>query len=823
MHRFLFLILFITGTSVFAQQNKVIVFGYVRDSLNQPISNVNITESVSGVYTISGENGYYQIEIDAEKSVELAFSYIGRPTRMIRIPARHAGERFKSDVEMQYGIRLSEYTVTEERDREKVSMQTIDPRSVSSLPNTTGSFETVLKTLPGVTSNNEMSAQYNVRGGNYDENLIYVNDIEIYRPFLPRTGQQEGLSFIHSELVQNVKFSAGGFESRYGDKLSSVLDIRYRDPKKFASSVNVSLLGAQVSAEGASPNKRFTAVIGARYWTNQLLVGSLDTKGDYRPSFADVQTWLTWHLKDNLSVSFLGSYAQNKYLVVPQTRETVFGTVKNAVALRMVFNGSDLMEYRTSTMAVMLNFQPTNKLQLKAYASLFLTDESEFFTIEGGYKLEEVETNFGSDNFGRARASLGIGYFLNNARNRLNATIINAGHRGYFTHDNHYFQWGAQIQHEEITDKINEWRFVDSLGFAKPGLNENGQIVMNEYITGNNHVVSYRLSGYVQDAFTMNKAYHMILNYGIRSNWWSLNDENVVSPRIQFSVEPNRPHNRAVLSKLKDGVLKKDLILKVAFGVYYQPPIYREFRRFDGSMNLNIRAQRSIHYIVGGDMNFRAWNRPFKFFGEAYYKKLDNLIPYETDNVRIRYYANNIASGYATGIDLRVNGEFVKGTESWASISLLSTQEKLTQDVNGNPINMGYVRRPTDQRFSASIMFQDYLPKFPSFRMYLNLVYGSGFPFGPPDHNRYGDTLDMPSYKRVDIGFLKIIVDENSKKASDWRKYFKSAQIGLEVFNLLDINNTISYLWLQDISGRTWAVPNFLTSRRLNLRVIAKF
>lgn len=815
---FLFMLL---SSTLFAQQGKVLVYGHIEDSLHEPITNANITEVGTSNFTISNDKGYYELYVESNRIIEIAISYIGRPTFKIKIPPQQPGSKYKADAHMSYGVSLAEFVYTEERDREKVSMQTIDPKVMATLPNPSGSIEGVLKTLPGVTSNNEMSAQYNVRGGNYDENLIYVNDIEIYRPFLPRTGQQEGLSFIHSEMVQNVKFSAGGFESRYGDKLSSVLDIKYREPKKFGATANVSLLGVQSHVEGASNNKRFTYLLGARYWTNQLLVGSLDTKGDYRPSFADIQTYLTYHLKDNLSISVLASYAHNKYLVVPETRETVFGTVKTALALRMYFNGSDLMEYRTGTGAVMLNFQPSNSLQLKFYTSGFYSQENEYFTVEGAYRLEELETDFGSDNFGKAKASLGIGYFLNNARNTLQAVIFNIGHRGFLTKGRHAIQWGAQIQHEEIHDKVNEWKYLDSLGFAKPGLH-NGEIVMNEYIHGNNTVISNRVNAYMQDALTLNKAYNMLLNYGVRTNWWSYNNQNVVSPRVQISFEPNRPHNRAVYNKLSEGKLKRDIVLKAAWGVYYQPPVYREFRRFDGSINPNIKAQRSIHYIVGGDMNFKAWNRPFKFFAEAYYKQLDNLIPYEIDNVRIRYYADNTASGYATGLDMRVNGEFVKGAESWASLSLLSTEEKITKDVNGNPIDGGYVRRPTDQRLTASIMFQDYLPKFPSFRMYLNLVYGSGFPFGPPDHNRYGDTLQMPAYRRVDIGFMKILVDENAKTKTGWKKNMRSAMVGVEIFNLLDINNVISYLWVQDIAGRTWAVPNYQTSRRLNVRLIIK-
>lgn len=823
---FLFVVLGLLLAAGVQAQRNAIIYGTIRDSLNRPIADVNIAVIGTELLTFSNENGSFQIGVPPNVSYDIGFSYIGRPTTRYSVRALAPGERYLLNVNMEYGVRLGEVVVQEERDRDKVSMQVINPKTVSTLPNVSGSFETILKTLPGVTSNNEMSSQYNVRGGNYDENLIYVNDIEIYRPFLPRSGQQEGLSFIHSELVENVKFSSGGFEARYGDKMSSVLDIQYKRPKKFASSVNLSLLGAQTHIEGSTGNRRFTYLLGARYWTNQYVVSTLDTKGSYKPSFSDVQTLLTYHLKDNLSISVLASYAQNKYLVIPETRETIFGTVKQALALRIFFNGQDLMEYRTATGAVSMVYQPTSKMQVKFYSSVFYSNENELFTLEGAYRLEEVETDFGSDNFGKSKGSKGIGYFLNNARNQIEAMVYNAGFRGYNTVGNSSIQWGGQIQAEQIHDKLNEWHYIDSLGFAQPSL-VNGNIVMNEYISARNSLNSYRLSGYVQNSQLLNKVNNMRLNYGVRTNWWSYNSENVISPRMQFSFEPNRRHNKSIIIGDQKGELKKDLVLKAAVGFYYQPPFYRELRNFDGVLNPNIKAQRSIHYIVGGDMNFKWQDRPFKFFAEAYYKQLDNLIPYEIDNVRIRYYANNSATGYATGIDMRVNGEFVKGTESWISVSLLSTEEKIkdaiVKDADGNRIEPGYVRRPTDQRVNVSVMFQDYLPRFPDYRMYLNLVYGSGLPFGPPDRNRYGDTLTMPSYRRVDIGFLKVVVDENDTQKSGWKKHFKSALIGLEVFNLLDVQNTISYLWIQDVEARTWAVPNYLTGRRVNVRVIMKF
>ncbi|AMS27450.1 hypothetical protein AEM51_10895 [Bacteroidetes bacterium UKL13-3] len=826
MHKrlLLFFGVFVSCTLFVHAQKNAIVFGIIRDSLGRAIADVNVAGIATDQLTISNERGYFQLSLPANTPVEIGFSYIGRPNKRIALRLLAPGEKYELNVNMEYGVRLTEVVVSEERDRDKVSVQTINPKTVTTLPNVSGSFESILKTLPGVTSNNELSSQYNVRGGNYDENLIYVNDIEIYRPFLPRSGQQEGLSFIHTELVENVKFSAGGFEARYGDKLSSVLDIQYKKPKKFAASTNLSFLGAQTHVEGSLPNRRFTYLLGARYWTNQYVVSTLDTKGSYKPSFSDVQTLLTYHVKDNLSVSFLGSYAQNKYLVVPDTRETVFGTVKQALALRIFFNGQDLMEYRTATGALSVNYQPTQKLQLKLYSSVFYSNENELFTIEGAYRLEEVETDFGSDNFGKSKASKGIGYFLNNARNQINAVVMNAGHRGYYTIGNNSLQWGAQIQAEQISDKLNEWRYVDSLGFAQPSL-VNREIVMQEYISANNTLNSYRLNGYVQNSQVLNKVNNMRINYGLRSNWWSYNKENVISPRIQFSFEPNRGYNRALAAGSVKGNPKRDIILKAAVGFYYQPPFYRELRNFSGQLNTNIKAQRSIHYIAGGDINFKAWDRPFKFFAEAYYKQLDNLIPYEIDNVRVRYFADNSASGYATGIDMRVNGEFVKGTESWLSVSILNTEEKINGvvDAAGNNVKPKYVRRPTDQRVNVSLMFQDYLPKFPTYRMYLNLVYGSGLPFGPPDRNRYNDIQTMPSYRRVDIGFLKVVVDENDTQKAGWKRYFNSAMVGLEIFNMLDVQNTISYLWIQDVEARTWAVPNYLTGRRVNLKVVAKF
>lgn len=806
-------------------QKTATLFGTITDSVGHEIADVNILVPNQKSMAVSDENGNYTIQVPEGIPLELVFSFVGMQAHKTSIEALLPGEKRKLNIQLA-GLSLKTFVLMGEKEREKVSMYTIDPKKAEGIVNVSGSFEQILKTLPGVSSNTELSSQYNVRGGNYDENLIYVNDIEIYRPFLPRSGQQEGLSFIHTELVQNVKFSAGGFEARYGDKMSSVLDIKYKDPKKFASSINAGLMGVQTHVEGASKNLRFTYLIGARYWSNKYVLGTMDVKGDYQPTFYDLQTLLNFHLRENLTISLLGSYAQNKYYFIPQNRETTFGTVNRAYRLNIYFDGSDLMEYKTATGAATISFKPTPFTQLKLIASSFYSNENEIFTVEGAYRMSDIETDMGSDNFAQARNLKGVGYFITNARNAVIANVNNIGHRGYHSTRKNNLQWGAFFQTEKIQDKLHEWYYDDSSGFSRPPIDSNGNFNLSNYLDTRLNLQSYRFNGYVQNGQTINKDYNAILTYGIRANYWSFNQQTVISPRFQFGFEPNRKHNRLVKDKLIDGDKRKDWMIRAAYGWYYQAPFYRELRDFTGTLNPNIKAQRAIHYVLGGDVNFIAWNRPFKFVTEAYFKQLDNLIPYEIDNVRIRYFANNNSSGYASGIDFRINGEFVKGAESWASLSFMKTEEKITdaKDASGNLITPHYIPRPTDQRLTFAIYFQDYLRGNPKIRMNFNLVYGSGMPFGVPDHNRYNDVYRMPSYRRVDIGLNRVLIAEDSKERDNfWRKKIKSAWIGLEVFNLLGVNNTISYIWIEDVSANRYAVPNYLTNRRINLRLLVKF
>lgn len=830
---FCFLLLFI-GANYFAiaQNEKASVSGLVRDSLGQLMDGVTVSVINENIVGLTNENGYYKITVNANKPIKLRFNYFGSKGENFDIPALKSKEKYELNVNLNIGLVLGPVEIKEERYREQISSFTIDAKQLSVNPSPIPGVEQILKTLPGVSSNNELSAQYNVRGGNFDENLVYVNDIEIYRPFLPRSGQQEGLSFIHSDLVKSIKFSAGGFEAKYGDKMSSVLDIKYKDPKKTTSSINIGLLGVQASTEGASKNLRFTYLIGARYWSNKYVVSSLDTKGDYQPSFTDVQALLTYHLRSDLSFSILSSYAQNRYFLVPTDRQTTFGTVKQALQLNVYFDGADLMEYRTTTTAASLVYNPTRKLQLKLISSMFYSNENELFTIEGAYRLSELETDQGSTNFGRAKSLRGVGYFINNARNGIEATVINVGHRGSYNKGKNNIQWGAFVQTENINDKLKEWNYRDSAGFAQPTL-INGQLVLLDYLRTSISLNTFRLNAYVQNTRVLNSQNNMVLTYGIRSNWWSFTNENVISPRFQFSFEPNKKHNKKIFETNKTDTnwtskMRKNWIIKASYGWYYQTPFYRELRGFDGTLNPNIKSQKSIHYVLGAEMNFKAWNRPFKFTAEAYYKDLSNLIPYEIDNVRIRYFADNISRGYATGIDLRVNGEFVRGTESWASLSLMNTQEI----ISGQKTKAGileserFVPRLTNQALQFAILFQDYFPNNPSYKVNLMLVYGSGFPFGIPDQNRYNDINTMPSYRRVDIGFTKDLIAMNLKpkqRNTFFKKNIKYANIAVEVFNMLGVDNTISYTWLQDATAQTWAVPNYLTSRRLNVRLQMKF
>ena len=842
-------------------QGTATVFGVILDSLNQPIEKVDIVIVGTNTGTSSKRNGSFKLDVPANQDIEIAFSTIAHKINRIKVRLNPGENKEIKPILKSNSIALKEFEIEANADREPNNITVIDPKLLTSVPNVTGNFEQILFTLPGVSSSNELSSGYNVRGGNFDENLVYVNDVEIYRPFLVRSGQQEGLSFINSNLVSSINFSAGGFEARYGDKMSSVLDIKYKEPAKFGGSASIGLLGAQVHYEDASKNHRFTQIHGFRYRSNQYLLKGLQTKGAYKPRFYDYQGYYTLDINDKLELGLLLNYSNNKYQFEPESRETEFGTVNEALQLSVQFEGQEIDQYQTGVAALTADYWSLNKkVNLKYIASAFKTVESETFDITGAYRLDELEKDLSSKDFGEVKFNRGVGGFINHARNYLEATVGNIQHKGVWESNFAVIRWGARWQYEQIIDEIKEWEYQDSTGYSSsqfPGLvgytfapgdtaqinpipvSPRSDIELKTTLRSKNDISSNRLMGFTQAAKTWDLDTHKLsLIVGVRANYWTFNEEMVVSPRVSMGFVPN---------------WKSDWNFRLSWGYYYQPPFYREMRGLDGQVNKDIKAQTSIHYVFGSDLYFtmvkgkKEGKRKFKFTAEVYYKQFKNLIPYEYDNVRIRYYATNNSMGYAAGVDLKLFGEFVKGIDSWISLSVMKTEEDLIDDfyydysnASGEKIisgftadqvvtdsvrnEPGYIPRPTDQRVQVGIFFQDYVPKIPDLKVNLHFVYATGLPFGPPTHERYKDLERMPAYRRVDIGFSYDLLEETRKRNSESMfRHIKNAWISLEVFNMLGINNTISYLWIRDINNRVYGIPNYLTNRRLNLKISMNF
>ena len=818
-------------------QNTASVFGKITDGEGGPVEGVSISIlGSSQALAITSPTGEFNYTIPADKEVIIVFNHINykQVQRTVKLAP---GEKLNIGRAMEFK-NIFDIVVVTDQNRFK-ELTRLDPINFTHIPTASEDFNAILFTLPGVSSRNELSSSYSVRGGNFDENLVYVNGIEVYRPFLTRSGQQEGLSFINADLVSSVLFSAGGFEAKYGDKMSSVLDVQYRRPRKFAGTVSGSLLGSNLHLEGASKNYRFTWLFGARYKTNKYLLGKTDSKGDYKPFFADVQLYTTYDLTTNWQLDFLGNFASNKYQFVPKNRETDFGTVTQALRLKIYFDGQEIDQFNTMMGALSTMYHSDNdKLNLKFIGSAFRSKESEAIDIQGQYFIGDLETDFGKPNFGDEIAERGIGTHIEHARTNLTAYVFSAEHKGSYTEGSKQVLWGVKYSNEMIADKLSEWKYVDSAGFSipltpAPILNPQ-PIELQRVIKQKINISSNRISGYTEGLWSKETKDTSLLSatIGIRANYWDLNNQALVGPRGTFGIKPN---------------WKSDFLFKFSSGYYYQPAFYRELRGPDGILNTNIKAQTSIHFVLTSDYNFRSWKRPFKFVAEAYYKYLDNLIPYEVDNVKITYSAKNNAKGYATGIDMKVNGEFVKGLESWASLSFMQTQEDIKDDYyyeyynsSGEKIipgyttnsvkadsvrfNPGYLPRPTDQRVSFGLFFQDKMPKYPDLKMHLNLLFGTGVPFGPPGSQRYQQVLRMPSYRRVDIGFsYQALKETRTIKPKSVGRFLRSVWISFEVFNLLGTNNTVSYIWVEDVTNRQYAVPNYLTQRQLNLRMIVKF
>lgn len=813
---FVVLLLLVTFTAV-AQTGTL--KGVILNSTNTPIADVNITAGNSG--TTTDENGYYSIKIPANQEVTVIFTHITFKSVTATFNLKN-GEEVEFHPVMDDTIEQMATVVISGKTRKDVQgIITLQPETIRNIPGANSGVENLLKTLPGVSSNNELSTQYSVRGGNYDENLVYVNGIEVYRPFLIRSGQQEGLSFINTDLVQNVDFSAGGFQAKYGDKLSSVLDITYRKPYQFGVRADLSLLGASVSVEGRSKDSKFTGIVGMRYRDNSLLVNAKETETNYDPKFADVQTYLTYQFTDKFQLSFLGNASINKYNYEPETRQTNFGTLQNPLALLVFYEGQERDKYETYFGALKGTYEVNDYLTLNLIASTYHTVEEEHFDILAQYRLGEVNTNIGDEDLGEVEFSEGIGGQLNHGRNDLDALITTIEHQGSYKKDNNDFEWSIKYTNEDIRDRLVEWEVIDSAGFSinppssdafndQPYTPYEGPLVPFQNVRAKNQTQINRLQAYLQWSRRMdigdNEAW---LNVGARVHNWTVNGEGiesnnqtVISPRAQFAIKPN---------------WKKDMLFRIGTGLYYQPPFYRELRDSSGTVRPNVKAQKSFHIVLGNDFSFKMWDRPFKLTTEAYYKKITDVNPYTLENVRIRYRANNNAEAYAYGLDMRLNGEFVPGTESWFSFGYLKTEENIE--------DRGYIARPTDQRLKFAALFQDYVPSLPKMKMYLNLVYNTGLPGGSPS---YADPYDyqnrLPDYKRADIGFQYVIVDDKDDYQSGWRKPFKYLSIGIEIFNVFDVQNSITNTWVRDVySKRQYAIPNYLTPRVFNVRTSMRF
>jgi len=809
---FIIVLTFFTS-SVIAQ--TAVVKGIIKDENGKPIEGVAVTHNQKG--SSSNIKGEYSIQVQSGQLITITFSHVSFNTliKRVRIPKNRT---------LNFSPKL--LSKTEEIDEvivknNKEIAQGIDKvpiETIKKIPGANEGIESTLKNIGlGVSGSNELSTQYNVRGGNYDENLVYVNGIEVYRPFLVRSGQQEGLSFVNPNLTQNVKFSAGGFQAKYGDKLSSVLDITYKRPQQFSVAIEASLLGGSATIENITSNNKLSSIVGFRYRNNSLFVNSKDVETNFKPNFTDVQTYVSYQLSENFNLDFLGNFSLNNYEYIPISRRTNFGTIADPLALIVNYQGKEDDQYLTIFGALKGSYIVNDDLNISLITTAYNTQEEEHYDIFAFYGIGEVDANFGSDNFGEVNFTQSIGSQLDHARNDLDALISSIQAKATLTKGDHVFEFGAKYQIEDIKDRIIEWEVIDSAGFSirppylfprndEPYNPYTGPIVPFISTRATNSVQINRISGFTQWSKTsFIKQHQLWYNIGVRAQHWVVkgdkitnNSHTVISPRVQLAIKPK---------------WEKDMLFRVSGGYYYQPPFYRELRDSLGSIHPEVKAQRSIHFVLGNDYSFKLWDRPFKLVTEAYFKSLTDVNPFTVDNVQIRYQAKNNAKAYATGFDARLNGEFVPGTESWFSFGYLLTKENIE--------NRGYISRPTDQRLKFAILFQDYVPRNPNLKMYLNLVYNTGVPGGSPSYaDPYIFQNRLKDYFRSDIGISYVLVDNKKRAKSVWLQKFTEFSIGIELFNMFDVQNSITNTWVRDISSKnSVAIPNFLSGRVLNAKI----
>ena len=777
--------------SMAMQAQTFTLHGRVTDENSQPIEFASVACLQQGKMTMTSLKGEFNLQLHSADSVVIRFSMIGyrAKTKVLRKPR---GKQSLQIVLHSSDNTLEGVTVTDTR-RQTSQTQEIKKEDLKSLPSTSGNaVEELIQSQAGVSTHNELSSQYNVRGGSFDENSVYINNVEIFRPFLVRSGQQEGISVINPDMVEKIGFSTGGYEARYGDKMSSALDITYKYPKKFEASVSASLLGA--SAYIGVSNKKMSWSNGLRYKTTKFLLGSMDTKGEYSPNFIDYQTYFTYTPNQRWNITLLGNISDNHYNFTPSDRETSFGTMESVKAFKVYFDGQEKDVFRTyfGSLNITRNFGENAKLSL--IASAFHTKEQETYDIQGQYWLTQTETS----------ENLGVGTYFQHARNYLKAHVESVKLLFQSKMKKHNIEGAFTFKNEHIDENSVEYEMRDSSGYSIPHTPDELNLIYS--MRARNVLDAKRIEAYLQDTYRFSTSEDrtlFTLNYGLRFSHWSYTKETIVSPRLSLGIIP---------------AFNQNMTIRLATGLYYQAPFFKEIRDTTtvngityANLNSKAKSQRSIHFIGGFDYRFSINNRPYKFTAEAYYKALGNLVPYSVSNMKVVYYGNNECSGHAAGIDMKLYGEFVPGTDSWVSLSIMNTNMKL----NGKSIPL-----PTDQRFAVNLFFTDYFPGTKRWKMSLKLAYADGLPFSAPHQELETNVFKAPAYKRADIGLNYLVLNNEGKSGS---KALKKIWLGLECLNLLGINNVNSYYWITDVTNQQYAVPNFLTGRQINARVTLDF
>ena len=781
------------------------ITGLVTDENNEPLEFASVHIGGTAIGATTGLDGRYTLSAPEADTLRIIFSCIGYEDSRRRLVAPRGDVTI--NVKMQpksYSLQGIEVT---DFQKQTSTVQKIDMDDYRLAADASGgSVESLISTMAGVASGNEMSSQYNVRGGSYDENLVYINGTEIYRPQLVTSGQQEGLSVINPAMVGAIGFSAGGFSPKYGDKMSSVLDITYREPEALEGSVSASLMGASVAI--GSSSRRFTQLHGVRYKSNSSLLSSTDDKGEYDPRFFDYQTNMTLRLSEKFKINFLGNISINNYKFVPASRTTNFGTSTDAKQFKVYFDGQEKDRFETWFGALNLTWSPSKSASYGLTASGFLTNEFVSYDISGEYWLDQAGTSGDATGGGAIGGELGVGRYMEHARNRLKAQVMTIGLRGANGLGGHNIEYGINLNAEKIRDRSREWELRDSAGYSLPFDPDALKLIYN--LDSHHDISSTRIGAYVMDTWRINTSGgYLNLSGGLRLSYWSFNKEFLASPRISAAFVPDAAPRWS---------------FRLATGLYYQQPFFKEYRMTvaDGqgnniiAINDKIKSQRSFQIIGGADFTFRSWNRPFKLTAEAYSKALSNLIPYEVDNLKLTYAGQNLTSGFATGIDFKLFGQFVPGSDSWISFSLMKSQETL---------NGVKVPRPSDRRYALALYFTDYFPKFPRLKFSLRGILNDGLPTTAPRRTRDEGYFRAPAYKRVDIGlsYGLLTPEDHEKHPTGLLSHLKSVWLGVDVFNLLDISNVSSYYWVTDVNNIQYAVPNYLTRRQINVRLSVDF